>query len=398
MGKKNQSNNKPKSLINGKYYPLVSVCTPTFNRRPFISTMFECFRNQTYPKSRLEWIIVDDGTDKIKDLIESSNIPQIKYFEVNKKMTLGEKRNYMHTHATGSIIVYMDDDDYYPPERVSHAVERLTENKDALCAGSSEIYIYFKHIQKMYQCGPYGPNHATAGTFAFRAELLKQTKYDDNASIAEEKSFLKNYTIPFVQLDPMKTILVFSHNHNTFDKRRLLQDANPQFCKESPKRVDDFIAHSFENNIKKFFMNDIDSLLEKYLPGAPEMKPDVLKQIKVIEQEREEMLKKMNSQQPQQIMMARPGMEPVAITLQDAANIMQQQQQQIQIFTDKIREQESIIQQLQKQLIEKTAKIENTNKSESSNKSIKKDSLPVKNNIIEERSKSEPEFKLNISD
>ena len=399
MGKKNQSNNKPKSLINGKYYPLVSVCTPTFNRRPFINTMFECFKNQTYPKSRLEWIIVDDGTDKIKDLIESSNIPQIKYFEINKKMTLGEKRNYMHTHATGSIIVYMDDDDYYPPERVSHAVERLTENKDALCAGSSEIYIYFKHIQKMYQCGPYGPNHATAGTFAFRAELLKQTKYDDNASIAEEKSFLKNYTIPFVQLDPMKTILVFSHNHNTFDKRRLLQDANPQFCKESPKRVDDFIEHSFENNIKKFFMNDIDSLLEKYLPGAPEMKPDVLKQIKVIEQEREEMLKKMNNQQPQQIMMARPGMEPIAITLQDAANIMQQQQQQIQIFSDKIREQESIIQQLQKQLIEKTAKIENTNKSESSNKSIKKDSLPVKyNNTIEERSKCEPEFKLNISD
>ena len=66
-------------------YPLVSVCTPTFNRRPFIENMFNCFRNQDYPKDRIEWIIVDDGTDKIKDLIVASNIPQIRYFEVEKK-------------------------------------------------------------------------------------------------------------------------------------------------------------------------------------------------------------------------------------------------------------------------------------------------------------------------
>ena len=156
--------------------PFVSVCTPTFNRRPFIKTMFECFRNQDYPKSRIEWIIVDDGTDKIMDLIEEANIPQIKYIPVEKKMSLGAKRNFMHSHCKGSIIVYMDDDDYYPPERISHAVEVLSNNKEALCAGSSEIYIYFKTLNRMVQCGPYGPKHATAGTFAFRAELLKQTQ------------------------------------------------------------------------------------------------------------------------------------------------------------------------------------------------------------------------------
>ena len=74
----------------------------------------------------------------------------------------------MHEKSRGDIIVYMDDDDYYPPERVSHSVEMLTVSQDALCAGSSEIYIYFKHIVKLYQFGPYGPNHATTGTFAFK--------------------------------------------------------------------------------------------------------------------------------------------------------------------------------------------------------------------------------------
>ena len=88
-----------------KYYPFVSVCTPTFNRRPFIQTMFQCFKNQTYPKDRIEWIIVDDGTDKIQDLISASGINQIKYFEVEQKMYLGAKRNLMHSHCKGSIIV-----------------------------------------------------------------------------------------------------------------------------------------------------------------------------------------------------------------------------------------------------------------------------------------------------
>ena len=60
-------------------YPLVSVCTPTYNRRPFIPIMFECFRNQDYPKNRIEWIIVDDGSDKIEDLVLTSDIQQIRY-------------------------------------------------------------------------------------------------------------------------------------------------------------------------------------------------------------------------------------------------------------------------------------------------------------------------------
>ena len=76
-------------------------------------------------------------------MIDEANIPQIKYFAVEEKMTLGRKRNYMHEKSSGSYIVYMDDDDYYPPERIEHAVDKLQKNRNALCAGSSELYIYY---------------------------------------------------------------------------------------------------------------------------------------------------------------------------------------------------------------------------------------------------------------
>ena len=273
------------NFISEKLLPKVSVCTPTFNRRPFIPIMIECFNNQTYPKDKIEWIIIDDGTDKIEELV--AHIPQVKYYKYDEKLTLGKKRNIMHEKTTGEIIIYMDDDDYYPPERISHAVETLQKNPKALCAGSSEMYIYFKHIQKMYQCGPYKENHSTAATFAFRRELLKQTSYDDTACLAEEKHFLKNYTVPFVQLDPLKSILVFSHNHNSFDKKVLLDGPPNKYVNVSDKRVTDFIK---EPSILDFFMVDIDELLESYEPGNPKYKPDVFKQMKEIQEKRDKII------------------------------------------------------------------------------------------------------------
>ncbi len=321
MGKKKQ-----------KVLPFVSICTPTFNRRPFIQNMFECFRNQDYPKAKMEWIIVDDGTDKIGDMIKAADIPQIKYYEINNKMPLGAKRNFMHQQVKGDIIVYMDDDDYYPPERVSHAVEMLLDNPDALCAGASEIYIYFKGMNKMMQCGPYGPNHATAGTFAFRTDLIKQTKYEDHAALAEERAFLKDYTVPFVQLDPMKTILVFSHDHNTFDKRKMFeQHQDPKYFKESGKVVNNFIRRKNEKIIKKFFLEEIDNMLKYYEPGRPNMKPDVLKQIKEIEEKREKMKQEMLEKQKENgpIILNRPEGQ-VQLSNKQVVEIIKQQQGEIE--------------------------------------------------------------------
>ena len=173
--------------------PFVSVCTPTFNRRPFIPAMIKCFNHQDYPKERMEWIVIDDGTDKIADLIEDH--PNVKYFAYDEKMPLGKKRNLMHEKCSGDIIVYMDDDDYYPVERVSHAVDMLNKHPEAMCAGSSIIYSYYDSLDKIYQFGPYGSNHASAGTFAFRKDLLKTSRYNDDISIAEEKEFQKEVVL-----------------------------------------------------------------------------------------------------------------------------------------------------------------------------------------------------------
>jgi glycosyltransferase involved in cell wall biosynthesis len=290
MGKKGKDK-KVKDLK----LPRVSICTPTFNRRPFFKGLIDSIMAQNYPKDKIEWIIVDDGTDKIEDLVK--DIPYVKYF-YTEKMPLGRKRNFMHDQCSfkndDDILIYFDDDDYYPKERISHAVDKLT-GSPALCAGSSEIYIWFNTLNKMYRFGPYGPNHSTAGTFAFKRALLKQTSYEDDALLAEEKHFLKNYTIPFIQLDPLKTILVISHEQNTFDKRRLISVDNKQ-CNESALKPQNFIKNK---ELFDFYIEHVPKLLSSYDAGSVSNKPEVLAEIDRRDKERQTQMQSQSQDQSQ---------------------------------------------------------------------------------------------------
>jgi glycosyltransferase involved in cell wall biosynthesis len=323
---------------------MVSVCTPTFNRRPFIPAMLECFNHQTYPRECMEWIIIDDGTDPIEDLV--SHHECVRYFKFADKMSLGKKRNLMHEKARGEIIVYMDDDDYYPPERVSHAVETLLHHRKRRTGiklvGSSEMCIYFKCVGEgqMVQFGPYGPNHATAATFAFWKELLSELNlaYEESACLAEERAFLRGYTVPMAQLDPMKVILVFSHEHNTFDKRGLLKNMDrDQNMRVSSKTVSDFIK---EPALFQFYMHEVDAALKLYEPGHPSMKPDVMQQIN-------ERLKTQGKKHQDAILKAlvtfkAPNAEPRTMTVEELIQTVQSQAEKLknmrELCNKKIRE------------------------------------------------------------
>lgn len=232
----------------------VSICTPTYNRVNFINGLIVNIINQDYPKYLIEWVIVDDGEDKTEEIIEKSKnkLGEIKivYVKLPKKVCLGKKRNIMHKYCTGNILVYMDDDDYYPPTRVSHAVEMLNKNPKLLCAGCSKIYVYFMDTKNIYHFGPYHSYHATANTFAFRRKLLEQTKYDDNDVLGEESKFLKNYQIPMIQLNTLKTILVISHQFNTFDKRQILKQGKKSKNAMKHFTSSGFSQQTYSNNIK----------------------------------------------------------------------------------------------------------------------------------------------------
>jgi len=219
--------------------PLVSICTPTKDRLGFLALLRRCIQLQTYPADRIEWVVVDDGLESAEAVC--ADFPQLRYVRLEGACPLGRKRNLSHQAARGEILLNMDDDDYYPPERVAHAVESLLANPRLLMAGSSELPLYFHDRGEIWHLGPYGPNHATAATFAFRRGLLAITGYDEGAARAEESHFLKGFEIPMVQLEPRRTILALAHPGNTFDKRPLLEDPTRSRARRTDLKLEEVI-------------------------------------------------------------------------------------------------------------------------------------------------------------
>ena len=232
---------KPVNQQEAANFPFVSVITPTYNRRRFIPHVIAAFKAQTYPRHRMEWIILDDGSDSVEDLFTAAakELP-VRYIREEEKKTIGAKRNRLNAEARGEIIVAMDDDDYYPPERVTAVVHAFKKFPKIALAGSSEIYMYYTDIQTIYRLGPYNPNHATNGTMAWRKSYAETHQYDETVTHAEEKSFLEEYKHPMIQLDPKKVMLVMSHSENTFDKKKMRDQESP-LIKKTPMKLKDFI-------------------------------------------------------------------------------------------------------------------------------------------------------------
>jgi len=219
--------------------PLVSLVTPTRDRPAFLALLRACIERQDYPRERLEWVVLDDG--QVPSEAACAGFPNLVYRRV-APMPLGEKRNRCHEAAGGELLVCLDDDDFYPPERVSHAVDALLAAPDRLAAGSSALPLYFAGPDEVWRLGPYAPNHATAATWAFRRELLREARCDAAAARGEEASFLAGFTRPLVQLDPARTILALAHGANTYDKSPILRDPALHGARRTEQRLADVIA------------------------------------------------------------------------------------------------------------------------------------------------------------
>jgi glycosyltransferase involved in cell wall biosynthesis len=197
---------------------LVSVITTTYNRPQFIPRLIEAYKRQTYTSGLMEWVILDDGTEKVGHIFrEQAAGLNIRYFPLAEKLPMGSKLNILNEKATGDIIIVMDDDDYYPPTRVSSVVEAFQKNPKKQVAGSSKVYMYATDTETIYCAGPYHDMHALNCTLAYRFTYLKTHAYDNDEPCAVERVFLNDFTEPMIQLEGQ--ILHIIHSSNTFKNK-----------------------------------------------------------------------------------------------------------------------------------------------------------------------------------
>lgn len=114
---------------------MITIITPTFNRRDLVQTTIQSILNQTY--TNWELIIVDDGsTDDteqvIKTYLSDSRIRYVKKTNSGQAPSLNVGASY----AKGDYITFLDSDDEAYPNWLEVVAANLKDNTGILCVGA----------------------------------------------------------------------------------------------------------------------------------------------------------------------------------------------------------------------------------------------------------------------
>lgn len=168
-----------------------------------------------------QWVVVDNSDTPEQGWGVSQEDPRVVYEHVDGQRPIGWMRNRCMEIALRyewDFLVFWDDDDYYPPTRISSGVNALVSSPKGEIAGSTILWVLLTRENVMVQSGPFHDGHATAATFTIRRSYVEKHRFDPEKKKGEEMTFTKNWSAVMVQVSPDETIVVMGHKTNTVDK------------------------------------------------------------------------------------------------------------------------------------------------------------------------------------
>jgi glycosyltransferase involved in cell wall biosynthesis len=174
--------------------PLVSVIVPIYNIENFIDECVKSITHQSY--TNLEIILVDDGSTDSSGKIADKYSAKDKRIRVFHKHNggLSDARNYGLLKAQGSLISFVDGDDFVTSDFIERLVVTLeNDSSDIACCS---YYKYFNQNKIMTSSKGNGKHHETYtnidaiySSFGFHSpvkvlawnKIYKKSIFDDNS-------------------------------------------------------------------------------------------------------------------------------------------------------------------------------------------------------------------------
>jgi glycosyltransferase involved in cell wall biosynthesis len=195
-------------------HPLVSAVTPTYNRREFFPRAIRCFLSQDYPN--IEWIIADNGTDQIRDLLPED--PRIKHFPLlGTKLNHGQLMNICCERAAGTFCIVEDDDDFYTSSRVSRQIQPMLNSPQITITGTSQLYYALQGTQRAFHYVN-KTNLAWIGAIAFRKSAWEAHRFNDKPHGADYDFLTQVPRDRWCDLADTSLLVAASHSTNAARK------------------------------------------------------------------------------------------------------------------------------------------------------------------------------------
>ena len=113
-----------KTLSSNISSPLISIVTPTHNRRGPLLRAIQSVLSQT--TTDFEYLIVDDASsDGTADAIRSLGDPRVKYLRLPDRLGANAARNAGIELSRSPIVTFLDSDDEFLPDRLANALSRF---------------------------------------------------------------------------------------------------------------------------------------------------------------------------------------------------------------------------------------------------------------------------------
>lgn len=191
----------------------VSIVIPTYNRKRFSKLISLNITKQTYPFIK-EVIVADDGDDDERLQLDVKY--SLLYYKTNR-MSIGDKRNFLNSKATGDFIVHMDTDDMYHPEYISTSIINLIKSGKSI-SGSADMNMYSLSEKKTYSQSCIYITHLNEATMVYRKSFADKNKFAQSMS-SEGLGFLKNSVNDIYETDIKMIMVCLAHDNNSVCKK-----------------------------------------------------------------------------------------------------------------------------------------------------------------------------------
>ena len=206
----------PAMVVSAGAGPLVTCIMPTWNRGHFVPQAVRYFLRQDLTDSEL--LIVDDGSEPAAALVPAH--PRIRYVRLDgPRLTVGEKRNRACALASGTFIAHWDDDDWYPPWRLSRQIAALCRSNAELCGTRSTLFYDPAGDRAWrYDFGGASGRFLMGTSLVYRRALWQRQPFDD-VRVGEDLRFVSRAAGALVDLADPQLAVAIVHQGNTSPKR-----------------------------------------------------------------------------------------------------------------------------------------------------------------------------------
>ena len=201
--------------------PDVSIVMITKDRRVFMPLAKYSYMIQSYPESKMELVIVDDGDDPIEDTL--FGVPNVRYIRSETKMTISQKRNLGVKESMYDIVAFMDDDDVYPNNSILHRTAMMLKEPKKDCAFCTTIPCYDISSYSSFMNVPpmtlEQSKRVSEATLVFTKKFWEERGFQNDVQVGEADAFIHGREQMCRELSPQDVIVSLVHPMNTSSRR-----------------------------------------------------------------------------------------------------------------------------------------------------------------------------------